>query len=248
MNSDLITILFMLLQFIVFGLGIVISYKYYGKNILFAWIAFASILANIEASANPSIIFGYPIWQGNVLFGLTFLITDIMGENHSKDEANKVANTGILMSGCGLIIFYIWYFLFKYNDITWANLINNIQYDPRNGIDLSLYITSGIRVILVSFLVFWFVQKLDVFLFHKIWSWTKKKYSSDKFLWLRNNGATIISQIINAFLFTYGAYYVIGESPLMLLPQILATLLITLIVAILDTPLVYLSRKLKKEK
>lgn len=242
------TISSMLFQFLLFGLGIVFSYKYYGKYALFAWIAFATILANIEASANPSIIFGYPIWQGNVLFGLTFLLTDIAGENHGKKFASKVANTGIFMSFCAMIIFCLWYAMFNNADVSWLNLINKIGYDPRNNIDLSLFITSGVRVILVSFLVFWFVQKLDVYLFHKIWDFTASKFGKHKMLWLRNNGATFISQIVNAFLFTYGAYYVIGENPLSLLPQIIATLAITLVVALMDTPLVYLARKFKNNK
>ncbi len=50
-------------------------------------------------------------------------------------------------------------------------------------------------------------QLFDVWAYHKWWEFTEKKSGNKKtFLWLRNNGSTLISQFINVILFTFGAF------------------------------------------
>ena len=63
-------------------------YRFMGKTGLFVWMAIASILANIQVLKLVE-FFGWDITLGNVLYGTSFLATDIISENYSKELARK---------------------------------------------------------------------------------------------------------------------------------------------------------------
>ena len=73
-----------------------------------------------------------------------------------------------------------------------------------------------------------------------------KKYTKGKYLWLRNNASTIVSQAIDTVIFVLVAFLGVYNND-ELWDMIWMTYIIKLGVAILDTPLVYLIVwKLKK--
>ena len=101
---------------------------------------------------------------------------------------------------------------------------------------------------LVSLVVYGITQKFDVWLYHKWWTFTTKKYGDSKrFLWLRNNGSTMVSQFLNTLLFTVGAFVGIYDGPT-LVSVVLSSYVIFLVTSLLDTPVIYLSRKVKAPK
>ena len=60
------------------------------------------------------------------------------------------------------------------------------------------------RIMIASMLVYAIVQEFDVWAYHKIWSFTEKRSNSKRdFLWLRNNGSTMVSQFLNAVSYTH---------------------------------------------
>ena len=81
---------------------------------------------------------------------------------------------------------------------------------------------------------------------HDIWAflfWKKK--TKGKFLWLRNNLSTLASQAIDSVIFCSIALWGLYDSSTWL--QILAsTYLIKLFVAVIDTPFIYLAKKLSR--
>lgn len=94
----------------------------------------------------------------------------------------------------------------------------------------------------------WHHAKFDVWLYHKWWTFTTKKYGDSKrFLWLRNNGSTMVSQFLNTLLFTVGAFIGIYDGPT-LVSVVLSSYVIFLVTSLLDTPVIYLSRKVKAPK
>ncbi len=76
----------------------------------------------------------------------------------------------------------------------------------------------------------------------------KKKFGDKKrFLWLRNNGSTLVSQIVNAMLFTTIAFA--GKYDFKTLASIFgSSYLIYLVAALLDTPIVYLARLISERR
>ena len=97
---------------------------------------------------------------------------------------------------------------------------------------------------LTSFLVYAVCQRFDVWAYHKWWALTEKKSGSSKgYLWLRNNGSTLISQLLNSILFTLGAFWGMYDAKA-LLGIIGSSYVIFIFTSLLDTPAIYLARKI----
>ena len=99
------------------------------------------------------------------------------------------------------------------------------------------------RLMIASMLVYAIVQEFDVWAYHKWWDWTEKKFGSrEKFLWLRNNGSTLISQFLNNLLFTFAAFWGV-HSVKTILNIVISSYVIFIVTSLLDTPFVYLARR-----
>jgi len=222
MNNELLLIL----NLIVIYSMVLIWHKFFGKTGLIAWTVLASIIANIEVQAQVS-AFGLNQTLGNILFASTFLATDILSEYHSKKDADKAVHISILACVCFIIISQFW-----------------LRFTPGSS-DFALGYLQGIgkntpRIMVSGLVVFAIVEKLSIYLYHKIWNW--KGSGTHQFLWLRNNAATIISQAINSILFNLLAFY--GIFPTAMLWEIIATtFLIYIFTSVLDTPFIYLAKK-----
>jgi uncharacterized integral membrane protein (TIGR00697 family) len=100
------------------------------------------------------------------------------------------------------------------------------------------------RLIIASLGVYLVAQLADVWLYHKWWNWCKKRFGDKrKGLWIRNNGSTMISQLLNTSLFTFIAFY--GVHSFSTMVSIFASsYAIFLVTSLLDTPVVYWCRSM----
>lgn len=212
--------------------AVLLLWRFFGKAGLAAMTVFCTVVANIEVLVLVK-AFGIEQTLGNILFGASFLITDILSENCGKEEAKKVVRLGIFCSLLFVVLSQSWL------------LFSPSPQDISMPAVKALFSTTP-RLILVSILVFAFVQRLDVELYHRFWGWSNKKWGEvNRFLWLRNNGSTLISQLLNAFLFNFGAFW--GVYPIKTLFTIsVSSYLIFIVTSLCDTPFIYLSRRWKK--
>lgn len=206
------------------------AYKFFGKTGLYCMSAIATILANIEVLILIN-AFGMEQTLGNVLFAATFLVTDILSECEGKKAANKAVWIGMFTSLFFLLLSQSW-LLYKPSENDWA--MSSIK---------SVFSNTP-RMLIASFVVYAISQMFDVWLYHKWWAFTERKFGDKrKFLWLRNNGSTLISQILNTLLFTVFAFY--GTYDIKTLLSIFASsYVIYIFTSLLDTPAVYLARKI----
>ena len=213
----------------IFG-GVLLSYKYFGRGGLYAMTAITTVLANIEVLILIK-AFGMEQTLGNVLFAATFLITDILSECEGKRAANKAVWIGVFSSLFFLGLSQSW-----------------LLYETHSGAAVdgafAEIFSNTTRMILTSLAVYVVSQVFDVWLYHKWWAFTEKRWGSKrKFLWLRNNGSTLISQLLNSLLFTFAAFY--GTYDLMTLLSIFGSgYVIFIFTSLLDTPVVYLARRI----
>lgn len=223
-------LLFILTIILYFG-GMLLTKKLWGKQGLYIWIVIGTVFANIEINKLVN-IFGMEMTLGNVLFASTFLVTDIMSECYGKENSKKAVNIGIFASICLIIISQIALaFVPSTNDTMQTSLQGVFGQIP--------------RICIASFVVYAIVQRFDVWLYHKIWDFTEKKTrDKKKYLWLRNNGSTITSQLLNNILFTLGAFYGVYDTNT-LISIIISSYAIGLILALLDTPFIYIARRMK---
>lgn len=225
----------LLLGSVVFIFGsALLSYRFFGKTGLYCISAIASILANVEALILIN-AFGMEQTLGNVLFAVTFLITDILSECEGKREANKAVFIGVFASIFYLLLSQSW-----------------LVYTPAEG-DMMLPAITAVfatapRMVIASLAVYLISQLFDVWLYHKWWEFTTKRFGDKRrFLWLRNNGSTLISQIVNSFLFTvfaFGGIYDWGT----IISIFLSSYIIFVFTSLLDTPAIYLARRMHEKQ
>lgn len=218
---------------IIYG-AVLLSYKLFGKTGLFVMMVIGTIIANIEVLI---LVDAFYLNQtlGNVMFASTYLITDVLSENEGKKCASKAVFIGIFTSVLMLIFTqYMRLYIPAEND--WA----------RESIN-AIFATTP-RLILGSIAGYVVSQLFDVWLYHTWWQFTEKKCGDKKkFLWLRNNGSTLISQLINTIIFTtisFAGWYDFST----LLTIMVSSYVIYIFTSLLDTPAVYIARRMKEKE
>ena len=217
----------------IYGMAL-LGYKLFGKTGLYCISAAATILANIEVLIMIK-AFGAEQTLGNVLFAVTFLITDILSECEGKKAADKAVYTSFFASIFFLVLSQSWLHYVP-SESDWAS--------PA----IRTIFSNTPRMIIASLAVYGISQLFDVWLYHKIWDMTSKKSGNRRsFLWLRNNGSTLVSQLINTFLFTLFAFY--GTYGLSQIISIfISSYVIYIFTSLLDTPVVYLARRVSDKR
>lgn len=213
--------------------AVLIAYRMFGRSGLFAMTAFCTIAANIEVMILVH-AFGIDQTLGNILFAASFVITDILSENEGKEFANKAVNLGIFISILFIVVSQSW---LLYMPATEDAVMPAIE----------AVFSNTPRIMLVSIAVYAITQRFDVWLYHKWWELTTRRCGeSRRFLWIRNNGSTLISQALNAVLFTFGAFA--GTYSLPVLWSIfVSSYVIFIVTSICDTAVVYIARHIKEK-
>ena len=207
--------------------SVLLLYKLFGRNGLFAFAIFGTLLGNIAVCKCVD-LFGLSTTAGNVLYASTFLVTDILSEKYGKKDARRA----VLYS---FSIMLLW--------LLGSQLILLFTPNANDYISESLKVVFGLvpRITIASLIGFICSQNIDVFLYHLIWKRTGDNTSK---LWLRNNGSTLTSQAVDTVIFTFLAFW--GPYPTNVFFSILiTTYLFKAIVALVDTPFIYLARKIK---
>lgn len=211
--------------------SVLAAYKFFGKTGLFAWTVFATITANLEVLLLVD-AFGIEQTLGNVLFASTFLVTDILSEKYGKKDAQVAVDLGVATSVGFIVLSRLW--------LCYTPAVNDWAMPSFQTI-----FTNTPRVMLASVLVFAIVQRFDVWLYHKWWDYSKRKFGDNKrFLWLRNNGSTMVSQLLNTVLYTFGAFGGLYELPT-LISICISSYAVFFVTSLADTPFVYWARTMK---
>lgn len=206
---------------------LLIAKRLFGKSGLFLWIGIASILANIQVVKSVD-IFGISATLGNVLFASNFLATDILSECYGKKEAKKGVYIGLFAVIAYLIITQL-SLLFTPNEIDVAQS------------SMKTLFSLAPRVCISSLVMFFIANLVDVHLYDKL----HKKFKGEK-LWLRNNISTIVCNCLENFGFVFLAFT--GTYPITdVLMIAVTTCAIEIIIAICDTPFLYLAKHIKEE-
>ena len=222
----------LLLSVLLIYSGVLICYRLFGKHGLFAFSATATVLANIEVLIIVN-AFGMEQTLGNVMFASTYLITDILSENENKKDASRAVYIGIFTSIAMLALTQLWMlFTPSSSDFVMPAIKQIFSTTP--------------RLMLASILGYAVSQRLDVALYHAWWDLTSKGGDSRRMLWLRNNFSTLISQLINTVLFTSVAFFGLYDMPTFISIMI-SSYVIYIFTSLLDTPAVYIARRMKEK-
>lgn len=199
--------------------------RIFGKYGLIMWIPIAIVVANITTAKNAN-IFGFDTAIGTVMFASTFLATDILNECYDKKDAKR----GVWLGLAAIIIFIVstqFALLYQPSEIDFANE------------SMAILFSLNLRISVASAVMYLIANMADIYLFEKIRKLTKGKY-----MWLRNNVATIVCNCLENFLFMFLAWIGIYSLNEILIIAV-STSIIEVVVGLLDTPFLYLAKGFK---
>ncbi|MGB5172839.1 queuosine precursor transporter [Eudoraea sp.] len=171
-------------------------------------------------------IFGASLFEisvGILPYPITFLITDLISEIFGRRKANQIVTTGIFAS------------FFSMGIILIADYVPAINSSPVNDEIFSQVFALSPLAVLASMLAYLCAQYVDIAIYH-FW----KRVTKGKYLWLRNNFSTFLSQIIDTTT-VVGLLCLFGVLPWNLFQGlVISGVLFKIFIAFLDTPFLYL--------
>ena len=192
--------------------------------VLAALFTAALVVCNLLSNKFIEIDLGFKVFvvsAGILPYPLTFLMTDILSEFYGKKKTDYVVYTGFVVLLFVLLSIYL------------AGLFPAIAGSPMGDAAFGEVFSNSTRIILASKVAYLVAQLVDVRLFH-FWKWVTK----GKHLWVRNNGSTMISQLVDTVL-VVGIIFYDREEPSVVLQYILDGWLFKVVMAALDTPFMY---------
>lgn len=159
-----------------------------------------------------------------LIYAFTFFITDVISEVWGKSYAKFAVWSGVISNILMTLLIFVT-----------IHLPESPIWSLQN--EFSSILGAVPRTVIASLLAYTISQNLDLFIFHKI-----KERTSGRMLWLRNNASTMISQLADSFVFFFvGFFWIIPIETLVSLA--IAQYLIKVVIAIIDTALIYPARK-----
>ncbi len=136
---------------------------------------------------------------GVLLWPLEFVMTDIINEYYGVKGVRRISFVAVGLIGYAFLMFFLsvhlrpadfWYSAYQ------SQGVPNISPAFNSIFGQSMWIIVGS---LTAFLV---SQVVDVTVFHWV-----KKYTGEKWIWLRATGSTVVSQIVDSFIVLFIAFY-----------------------------------------
>lgn len=190
---------------------------------------------------------GRPAWMpgegpltltaGIITYPLTFLMTDVVSELWGRRRASFLVVVGFLMSMVMLVVVLVSRALPP--SPYWENPDMGLRSpDLQRAFDASFYYPG--LLLFASMTAYLVAQLLDVRLYHLWWRLTGGGH-----MWVRNNGSTMLSQLVDTIIVN-GIYLRFGlRMGWEVIAEIIAAVYVCKVVlALLDTPLIYVARAL----
>ena len=185
----------------------------------------ALITCNLIANKFITVDLGFKtfiISAGILPYPITFLITDVLSEIYGRKKTNTVVYMGLAASIFTLAILLLGD---QFAAIT-ESPVDNETYQRAFG--------NSWRVVSASMIAYLVAQLVDVRVFH-FW----KKLTNGNHLWLRNNGSTLFSQLIDTTLVVFVLFVGVKSSSEMG-DLVFDGWMFKALVALCDTPIFYL--------
>jgi uncharacterized integral membrane protein (TIGR00697 family) len=165
---------------------------------------------------------------GLLAYPFTFLATDLISELYGRKRAQSIVWVGFYMNLFMLCLMWVGHRLPDASGVSGAAATFDTVY---------AFMKPNVVASMIAYLV---AQTVDVQLFH-FW----RQLTSGRHLWLRNNGSTILSQLVDTFLILSILYASGGlgsdiDSVAKLISLMLSSYSFKFVFALLDTPLFYL--------
>jgi len=142
----------------------------------------ALVITNAIAS-KFFVLFGQELSCGIIAYPVTFLATDLISEIYGRKRANTVVGAGFVVSVFITIVVWI------------ANAAPTYAQSPVSGEAFNSVFGLLPGIVLGSMIAYLTSQFIDVQIF-EFW----RKLTGGKYMWIRNNGSTFFSQLVDTIM------------------------------------------------
>ena len=178
---------------------------------------------------------------GVLPYPITFLATDLISELYGRKKANFVVFVGLILNLWVILIMWLGGIMPGFETLT---VTGEIARDAAGRLPIFYEVRAlTFGAVTASMIAYLAAQFVDVYMFH-FW----KKLTRGKHLWLRNNGSTLVSQLVDTVAVILVTHYYAKALPVDMAKPIFNQLVIfiisgytfKLIVALVDTGPFYL--------
>ena len=189
---------------------------------------YVSVLTAANAGGSKIIAVGSLAASATVFsYAFSFLVTDVVSEIYGKKTADRFVIIGFFGVLLAVLFFRV------------AIIAPPASFYKDQKAFESIFNVST-RLLIGGFSAYLISQFVDVRLYHYF-----KKLTRGRHMWLRNNASTLCSQFIDTTIFITISFYGIFDN---LWPIIFGQYLIKIIIALIDTPIIYLVVYIMKKR
>ena len=178
---------------------------------------------------------------GVLPYPITFLCTDLISELYGKKKATLIVWTGLVVNIWLAIVLWLGGIAPEFTTSSESVSTNNAFMTIRS---------LALGTIIASMIAYFLAQYIDVSVFHFL-----KNLTHGKYLWIRNNGSTMVSQLVDTTAVIFITHYLTYSIPIPegksevegLITLVLYAYIFKFIAALVDTPIFYISVKYLKK-
>jgi uncharacterized integral membrane protein (TIGR00697 family) len=204
-----------------------LCYRFFGRKGLFAWVGFATVVANIQVVKTIELdLFGFAMVMtlGNTIYASISMTMDLLNEKFGQRDAKQAVWLGFFtLLATTVIMQMVLFFEPQETDIAQSSMETLFGLMPRLAI-------GSLSAFLIS-------QYLDVQLFGRI----RARFSNKNQFWVRINLSTAVSQLIDTVIFCTIAFAGLYTTEVWL-EIVLTTYLLKFIISAAGTPVLYWAR------
>ena len=218
---------------VVYDLGLaILLYRFFGKYGLYTAVVLGIVLGNLQGGKVSELeFFGHTfiVSMGAILYSGIYFATDLLNEKFGKAEANRAVMLGFVANVAVMI-----------------TLVLSVQFKPSNITGSALEVHKAISTLAIyspafvigSLTAYLISQTFDVWLFHKI-----RSYTGESKLWLRNNLSTITSQLLDTMIYQFTWVIATGMEWKVAFLLAATKYVFKVLMALVDTVFIYWVRK-----
>ena len=178
---------------------------------------------------------------GTIVFASTYLCTDILAEHYGPAAARRAVFLGF----AGYLVWTLLMVLtLGFVPLTPAQAGEGLAWALPVNDAMAMLFRPAPALFAAGMIAYLISQYHDIWLYSLI-----RRMTGGRRLWLRNTLSTAVSALLDNIIFSVLAWVVFAAQPMewqpLVFTYILGTYALRLVVAVLDTPFIYLARALK---
>ena len=228
-----------LITFLVCAVTILWMMRFFAAAGLYVYNVIAVVVANIQVLHLAKFAtFPEPLALGMVVFATTYLVSDILVEHYGAKAARRAISLSFISQ---ILVTVLMVLTLGHPPLTEGIADPQIVATANTNYQSMFNLfTPTPRLLFASLISYALSQLFDIWVFQKI-----KNLSHGRFVWLRQNVSTLLSGLLDSFIFGYIAFVFLNPTPIsfsaLITSYVLGTYVLRQIINLLGTPVMYLS-------